>query len=82
VLRCCKQTYPDVCKQRLSDIEGAARAALRSYNNNVFKDLKVAWGTYPNNLGHTDFPWCCHEMIAVDEPAPEVLKAPGLLQAK
>ena len=31
-------------KQRLSDIEGAARAALRSYNNNVFKDLKVGVG--------------------------------------
>jgi hypothetical protein len=33
------------------------------YNRNVFPDLKVTWGTYPNNLGHTDFPGCfrCHD---------------------
>ena len=33
------------------------------YNRNVFPDLKVAWGTYPDNLGHTDFPGCfrCHD---------------------
>jgi hypothetical protein len=29
----------------------------------VFPDLKVTWGTYPNNLGHMDFPGCfrCHD---------------------
>ena len=28
-----------------------------------FPDLKVTWGTYPNNLGHTDYPGCfrCHD---------------------
>ena len=26
------------------------------YNRNVFSELKVTWGTYPNNLGHIDFP--------------------------
>jgi hypothetical protein len=36
---------------------------LAIYNRNVFPDLKVSWGTYPNNLGHTDFPGCfrCHD---------------------
>jgi hypothetical protein len=30
---------------------------------NVFPDMKVSWGTYPNNLGHQDFPGCfrCHD---------------------
>jgi hypothetical protein len=25
--------------------------------------MKVSWGTYPNNLGHTDYPGCfrCHD---------------------
>jgi hypothetical protein len=25
--------------------------------------MKVSWGTYPNNLGHSDFPGCfrCHD---------------------
>lgn len=33
------------------------------YNQNVLPDLKVTWGTYPNNLGHTDYPEClrCHD---------------------
>jgi nitrate/TMAO reductase-like tetraheme cytochrome c subunit len=86
--------------QRLGDIEGAAKAVSSIYARNVFPDLKVSWGTYPNNLGHTDFPGCfrchdeshttvdqksitqdctsCHELLAVDEPAPEVLKTLNL----
>ena len=33
------------------------------FNRNVFPDLKVTWGTYPNNLGHVDTPGCfrCHD---------------------
>ena len=25
--------------------------------------MKVTWGTYPNNIGHVDFPGCfrCHD---------------------
>ncbi len=40
-----------------------AESVLAIYNRNVFPDLKVSWGTYPNNLGHTDFPGCfrCHD---------------------
>ena len=41
----------------------AGRAVLAIYNRNVFPELKVTWGTYPNNLGHMDFPGCyrCHD---------------------
>jgi hypothetical protein len=45
------------------DVELAANALIAIYNENVFPDLKVTWGTYKNNLGHTDFPGCfrCHD---------------------
>lgn len=58
-----QQTYPDVYRQRSHDIDLAAQAVLAIYDRNVFPDLKVTWGTYPNNLGHTDFPGCfrCHD---------------------
>lgn len=58
-----RQTYPDVFAARAADIAVAGRAVLALYNRNVFPDLKVTWGTYPNNLGHTDFPGCfrCHD---------------------
>jgi nitrate/TMAO reductase-like tetraheme cytochrome c subunit len=58
-----KQTYPDVYGKRAGDIDQAARSVLAIYDRNVFPELKVSWGTYPNNLGHTDFPGCfrCHD---------------------
>jgi hypothetical protein len=33
------------------------------YNRNIFPAMKVTWGLYPNNIGHTDFPGCfrCHD---------------------
>jgi hypothetical protein len=58
-----RQEYPDLYASRALDIEQAGKAVLAIYNRNVFPDLKVTWGTYPNNLGHTDFPGCfrCHD---------------------
>jgi hypothetical protein len=63
-------------------------------------DLKVTWGTYPNDQGHVDYPGCfrchddshstsdkktnsqdcgaCHQSLAVEEAAPEILKMLGL----
>ena len=58
-----QQNYPDLYTKRSQDIQQAAQGVLAIYNRNVFPELKVTWGTYPNNLGHTDFPGCfrCHD---------------------
>jgi NapC/NirT cytochrome c family protein len=58
-----KQNYPDLYAKRSRDVNQAVQAVLAIYNRNVFPDLKVTWGTYPNNLGHMDFPGCfrCHD---------------------
>jgi NapC/NirT cytochrome c family, N-terminal region len=58
-----QQNYPDLYARESQEVQGAAQAVLAIYNRNVFPDLKVDWGTYPNNLGHTDFPGCfrCHD---------------------
>jgi hypothetical protein len=58
-----QQSYPDIYAKRLPEINRAAQAVLAIYNRNVFPSLKVKWGTYPNNLGHQDFPGCfrCHD---------------------
>src|SRR5215467_6816685 len=58
-----RQDYPALYAKQSSAVEEAARAISAIYNHNVFPDLKVNWGTYPNNLGHTDFPGCfrCHD---------------------
>ena len=92
--------YPDVTAKRAADIQSAGKAIAAIYARNVFPDLKVTWSTYPNNLGHTDYPGCfrchdeshtsadkktisqdctaCHNALAVEEAAPEVLKTLGL----
>jgi hypothetical protein len=38
-------------------------ATQRLYETNVFPAMKVGWGTYPNNTGHTFFTGCfrCHD---------------------
>jgi len=60
-----RQTQPALCQSRSADIDGAANTLVDIYRTNVFPDLKVTWGTYKNNLGHTDFPGCfrCHDEL-------------------
>jgi len=58
-----RDKYPAISSERCDDIKTAGTEIAEIYNRNVFPDLKVTWGTYPNNLGHTDFPGCfrCHD---------------------
>ncbi|HLJ46762.1 MAG TPA: NapC/NirT family cytochrome c [Bryobacteraceae bacterium] len=58
-----KDTYPAVYAQRQAEVQSSAKALLAIFNRNVFPAMKVTWGSYPNDLGHTDFPGCfrCHD---------------------
>lgn len=60
-----RQRYSALYGKRTVDIDRAGKALLGIYSENVFPDLKVSWGTYPDNLGHTDYPGCfrCHDEI-------------------
>ncbi|HET9836956.1 MAG TPA: NapC/NirT family cytochrome c [Candidatus Angelobacter sp.] len=55
--------YPQIYAQRRNEIGRSAKAVLGVFQHNVFPEMKVSWGTYPNNLGHTDFDGCfrCHD---------------------
>jgi formate-dependent nitrite reductase cytochrome c552 subunit len=55
--------YPDVYNSKRALIEQSAENVARIYLRNIFPDMKISWGVYPNNLGHTDFPGCfrCHD---------------------
>ncbi len=58
-----RAAYPAVYAAQRSAVRGSARAVLDVWNGNVFPAMKVTWGTYPNNIGHMDFPGCfrCHD---------------------
>ncbi|MCS6952526.1 MAG: NapC/NirT family cytochrome c [Bryobacterales bacterium] len=96
-----RENYPAVYQQQRLEIERAARALTAIYLRNVFPEMRVTWGTYPNHIGHTDFPGCfrchdeahtsadgktitqdcntCHQVLAMDEPAPKILTDLGLV---
>jgi NapC/NirT cytochrome c family, N-terminal region len=58
-----RQKYPDVAARRQKEIEQAGLALSEIRQRNVYPDLGVKWGSYPNNLGHMDSPGCfrCHD---------------------
>jgi hypothetical protein len=58
-----RTSYPQVFARQSAQLETAIAAVQAIYQQNVFPAMKITWGTYPNNLGHTDFPGCfrCHD---------------------
>jgi hypothetical protein len=55
--------YPGLAQSRSAEISNAGKTLAARYARNVFSDLKVSWGTYPDNLGHADGAGCfrCHD---------------------
>jgi hypothetical protein len=58
-----RNNYPQIYAQKRDEITRSAGALLGAFQHNVFPAMKVTWGTYANNLGHTDFDGCfrCHD---------------------
>ena len=54
--------YPDVLKKQKTEIDQAVKTISVIYGRNVFPSMKVDWTTYPNNIGHRNWPGCfrCH----------------------
>jgi nitrate/TMAO reductase-like tetraheme cytochrome c subunit len=55
--------YPQVWSTQRDQVNAAAQRLVSIYDRNVFPEMKVTWGTYPNNIGHMDYPGCfrCHD---------------------
>jgi hypothetical protein len=58
-----RTNHPDVHAQQKAAIDRATRTAQALYLRNVFPTMNVTWGTYVNNIGHSDSPGCfrCHD---------------------
>lgn len=57
-----QREHAEVFAKRGPEITAAGRVIAELHNRNVYPELKVTWGTYPDNSGHTEFPGCfrCH----------------------
>lgn len=58
-----RKNYPKVTKENSTAIKKAVTEVQGIYSRNFFPRMKVAWNTYPNNIGHFYFPGCfrCHD---------------------
>ena len=55
--------YPELVVARRGEVEHAGRLLGDLYCLNVFPEMKVTWGTYPNHIGHEESAGCfrCHD---------------------
>ncbi|MBI5486332.1 MAG: NapC/NirT family cytochrome c [Deltaproteobacteria bacterium] len=45
-------SYPKLAESRADDVRTAIRVVGDVWARNVFPDMKITWGTYPDNVGH------------------------------
>jgi len=55
--------HPEVLQTKAALVKTAGEQLTTIYTQNVFPDMKVTWGTHPNNIGHMSYPGCfrCHD---------------------
>jgi len=58
-----RTNYPEIDRARSAAVKQAGQEVANIYLRNIFPDMRVTWGTHPNNLGHIDSPGCfrCHD---------------------
>lgn len=58
-----RSQHNEIYMTRRQDVEKAVAATGNIYRRNVFPEMNVQFVTYPNNIGHMDFPGCfrCHD---------------------
>jgi NapC/NirT cytochrome c family, N-terminal region len=58
-----RANYPEIYQTRRALVQQAGEEVAAIYLRNIFPDMRVTWGTHPNNLGHNDSPGCfrCHD---------------------
>ena len=58
-----RTNYPQIYQTRRALVEQAGQEVSNIYLRNIFPEMRLTWGSHPNNLGHNDSPGCfrCHD---------------------
>jgi len=58
-----KSKYTDFYTVHSAKVSTAVEALKTIYQNSVYHDQEIDWGTYPSNIGHVESPGCfrCHD---------------------
>jgi hypothetical protein len=67
--------YPEASREKADEIVDAVGVLQAIYAETTFPEMRLDWESYPDNLGHTDYPGCfrCHDgehLNADEEPIP------------
>ncbi len=71
--------YPDLVKTKRPALERLIAAGRRMYSLISFPEMNITWKTYPNNIGHKNFPGCfrCHAGDHVEDNGRPISHACG-----
>jgi len=60
--------HPEIARTRLTDIHRSADGLAALYERNVFPDMNLGWGAYPDHSGHAGMSGCfrCHDNMHVN----------------
>jgi hypothetical protein len=63
ITRFYQTNYPEIDRAQRPAVQQAGEEIARIYMRNIFPDMRVTWGTHPNNLGHINSLGCfrCHD---------------------
>lgn len=58
-----REQHPQAYQEHRALVEAAGQKVVEIYRRNVFPNMKLTWGSHPNNIGHEDFLGCfrCHD---------------------
>jgi hypothetical protein len=58
-----RTNYPEIDRAQRAAVQQSGEEVAAIYLRNIFPDMRVTWGTHPNNLGHTASLGCfrCHD---------------------
>ncbi len=58
-----RQNYPEVARDKKTQIDSAIMEVQKIYSRNYFPEMKVSWKKFPDNLGHLYYKGCfrCHD---------------------
>jgi len=58
-----RRRYPTIAAEHPERVERTTATIQEIFTQNFFPEMRVDWRTYPDNVGHLDFPGCfrCHD---------------------
>jgi len=65
-----RRNYPDIATQKMDKIDAAIKTLQEIYKRNIFPQMNITWGSYPNHIAHPDEKtgcFRCHNENMVDK---------------